>query len=82
MRLAEPYVTLNSSGSGTVTVTWITGGPDEPPPGLAPVPAWPRPRPPGSPSMQHCNCPAAWGGLYPAPACPVHGQAEMVEVRC
>ena len=29
-----------------------------------------------------CTCPSAWGGLCPPPACPAHGQTEMIQVRC
>jgi hypothetical protein len=29
-----------------------------------------------------CTCPPCWGGLCPPPACPAHGQTEMIQVRC
>ena len=29
-----------------------------------------------------CTCPPCWGGLFPPPACPAHGHAEMYQVRC
>ena len=32
--------------------------------------------------LPSCTCPAAWGGLCPPPACPAHGQTEMLQVRC
>ena len=34
------------------------------------------------PSATWCNCPPCWGGLCPPPACPAHGQTEMIQVRC
>ena len=33
-------------------------------------------------TLPACTCPVAWGGLCPPPACPVHGQTEMLQVRC
>ena len=37
---------------------------------------------PARPPASSCTCPPCWGGLCPPPACPVHGQTEMIQVRC
>lgn len=37
---------------------------------------------PASTTTPVCTCPPCWGGLTPPPACPAHGQTEMVQVRC
>lgn len=70
--------------SGGLTVAWTaTPGwqpPDDPPPSA--IPAKPGPRQPSPPASAHCNCPPCWGGLIPPPACPAHGQTEMIQVRC
>ena len=39
--------------------------------------SWPPQRP-----APVCTCPPCWGGLCPPPACPAHGQTEMIQVRC
>jgi len=46
------------------------------------APGWQPGTAPRSVTAPMCNCPSAWGGIVPPPACPVHGQTEMMQVRC
>lgn len=34
------------------------------------------------PTRVRCTCPIAWGAIFPPPPCPMHGQADMIQVIC
>lgn len=29
-----------------------------------------------------CTCPTVWGSILPPPACPYHGQLDMLRITC